>query len=215
VTAVGHVEDAAVGGVQSVARDTGRLLSSTGGVCSGKASQKVRPKAGTREILAKPVLANELFWRHEPVGCGISARSTPPGPPRQPAGVDAHRRWAVPPPRPRRRRLSAGALEPAASELLASASGGVPAACACWPACGPKPYGAAKARAPWIESATQGTQRITPGHVQAPSKPCPACRACSSPQPSRRRTPPMNPPSPPPDAIQAAHQLYCQLTGSA
>jgi len=50
--------------------------------------------------------------------------------------------------------LSAGALEPAASELLASASGGVPRSLCLL------------ARAAWIESATQGTQRITPGHVQ-------------------------------------------------
>lgn len=50
--------------------------------------------------------------------------------------------------------LSAGAMEPAASELLASASGGVPRSLCLL------------ARAAWIESATQGTQRITPGHVQ-------------------------------------------------
>jgi len=50
--------------------------------------------------------------------------------------------------------LSAGAMEPAASELLASASGGVPRSLCLL------------ARAAWIEAATQGTQRITPGHVQ-------------------------------------------------
>jgi len=50
--------------------------------------------------------------------------------------------------------LSAGALEPAASELLLSASGGVPRSLCLL------------ARAAWIEAATQGTQRITPGHVQ-------------------------------------------------
>lgn len=51
--------------------------------------------------------------------------------------------------------LTAGALEPAASELLASASGGVPRSLCLL------------ARAAWIEAATQGAQRLTPAHVQA------------------------------------------------
>lgn len=51
--------------------------------------------------------------------------------------------------------LSPGALEPAASELLASASGGVPRSLCLL------------ARAAWIQAATQPTQRITPEHVQA------------------------------------------------
>lgn len=58
--------------------------------------------------------------------------------------------------------LSAGALEPAASELLASASGGVPRSLCLL------------ARAAWIQAATQAAQRITPAHVEAAmqSVPC-------------------------------------------
>jgi len=51
--------------------------------------------------------------------------------------------------------LSPGALEPAASDLLASASGGVPRSLCLL------------ARAAWIAAATQVAQRITPAHVQA------------------------------------------------
>lgn len=51
--------------------------------------------------------------------------------------------------------LSAGALEPAASELLASASGGVPRSLCLL------------ARAAWIDAASQGAPRVSPDHVQS------------------------------------------------
>jgi type II secretory pathway predicted ATPase ExeA len=50
--------------------------------------------------------------------------------------------------------LSSGTLEAPASDLLASASGGVPRSLCLL------------ARAAWIAAATQGAQRVTPAHVQ-------------------------------------------------
>jgi len=51
--------------------------------------------------------------------------------------------------------LSAQVLEPAAGELLSSASGGLPRSLSLL------------ARAAWISAATQGAQKITPAHVQS------------------------------------------------
>ena len=51
--------------------------------------------------------------------------------------------------------LSASALEPAAVELLSSASAGLPRSLCLL------------ARAAWIAAATQKAQKITPAHVQA------------------------------------------------
>lgn len=51
--------------------------------------------------------------------------------------------------------LSAQVLEPAAAELLSSASGGLPRSLSLL------------ARAAWINAATQGAQKITPDHVQS------------------------------------------------
>ena len=51
--------------------------------------------------------------------------------------------------------LSASAIEPAASELLAGASAGLPRSLCLL------------ARAAWIAAATEKAQRISPSHVQA------------------------------------------------
>ena len=51
--------------------------------------------------------------------------------------------------------LSASVIEPAAVELLASASAGLPRSLCLL------------ARAAWMAAATQKTQKITPAHVQA------------------------------------------------
>jgi len=74
--------------------------------------------------------------------------------------------------------LSAGALEPAANELLASASDGVPRSLCLL------------ARAAWIDAATQGAQRITPAHVQAALQAVPCVPGL------------LQPPSPAPDEVR-------------
>jgi hypothetical protein len=67
VTAVGHVEDAAVGGVQSVGPRHGETVIQHRVRLQRESQPKSVPKGGKPgEILAKPVLANEFFWRHEP-----------------------------------------------------------------------------------------------------------------------------------------------------
>ncbi len=64
--------------------------------------------------------------------------------------------------------LSAQVLEPAAGELLSSASGGLPRSLSLL------------ARAAWISAATQGAQKITPAHVQSALETVPCVPALHS-----------------------------------
>jgi len=105
------------------------------------------------------------------------------------------------------------AIEPAALNLLASASGGLARSLGLL------------ARAAWIEAASAGAQRIEPAHVQAAMERVPGAATLSLPSAVPANTDysskPMSPTasaanSPPAldaAAIQQAHRLYCQLTG--